>query len=158
MESLIDLVVDWLFLEEMFRLYAISPAATCSLKVRFHEQMLKSLEEQNWAVMSDEWANFVAGSVGYRFCNLQARLSKGEIHLPSAQFPTCHTLKCPGGRILSEKEQVNSLTTTRTFGEFCASTDTVAISPYTIPGKTTAVSDVPSGRFAKAAFKQTNDD
>ena len=94
----------------------------------------------------------------YRFCSLQARLSKGEIHLPSAQFPTCHTFKCPGVRILTEEEQVNLLTTTRTFGEFCANTDTIAISPCIIPGKTIAVSDEPSGRFAKAAVNQTRDD
>ena len=59
-ESLIDLVS----LQEMVRLHAISPTASCSLMIRCDEQILNSLEERNWTVMRDEWADFMFGSEG----------------------------------------------------------------------------------------------
>ena len=45
-------------------MHALSSTASCSFTIRFDEQILDSLDDHNWAVMSDEWADFLFGSVG----------------------------------------------------------------------------------------------
>ena len=58
MMSIIDLVAEWVSFKDLLRLHALSSTAP----IRFDEQVLNSLVEQNWAVMSDEWADFMFGS------------------------------------------------------------------------------------------------
>ena len=53
---------DWVALKDLPKLHSISPAASFSLTTRFDEQILNSLDEQNWAIMSDEWDNFMLRS------------------------------------------------------------------------------------------------
>ena len=48
-----DLVADWISSKDLLKLHAISSTASCSLTIRFDEQILNSLDEQNSAVMSD---------------------------------------------------------------------------------------------------------
>ena len=63
MES-IDLVADWVTFQDLFKFHALSSTASCPLTIRFAEQILDSLDDHNWAVMRDEWADFLFGSVG----------------------------------------------------------------------------------------------
>ena len=64
MGSIIDLVADWLP-KELLKLHALS-SSSCSLTIRFDDQFLHSLDEQNWDVMSDEWADFMFASEAHR--------------------------------------------------------------------------------------------
>ena len=47
MESIIDLIADWVHLKELLKLHALSSTASCSLANRFDEQILNSLDDQN---------------------------------------------------------------------------------------------------------------
>ena len=58
------LVGDRVSLKVLLKLHALSPTASCSFTIQVDEQILNLPDEQNWAVMSDEWAHFMFGSVG----------------------------------------------------------------------------------------------
>ena len=64
MESIIDLFADWVTFQDLLKLHALSSTASCSLTIRFAEQILDSMDDHNRAVMRDEWADFLFGSVG----------------------------------------------------------------------------------------------
>ena len=63
-ESIIDLFADWVTFQDLLRFHALSSTASCSFTIRFDEQILDSLDDHNWVVKSDEWADFLFGSVG----------------------------------------------------------------------------------------------
>ena len=54
------------FFKDLLKLHALSSTASCSLTIRLDEQILNLLDEQNSAVVSDEWADFMFGSEGRR--------------------------------------------------------------------------------------------
>ena len=56
LEGIFDSVADWVSL--------IRPAQVACVYINNNEQILKSLDDQDWAVMSDEWADFMFGSLG----------------------------------------------------------------------------------------------
>ena len=50
----------------MLKLHALASPASCSSTIRCDEQILDLLDEQNLAVMNDEWTDFMFASEGVK--------------------------------------------------------------------------------------------
>ena len=61
MEGVVALVVEWISLEEMFKLQELSPSVSGTLKGWEGKEIMESLVDQIWSDMNEEWAEHVHG-------------------------------------------------------------------------------------------------